>query len=353
MIKIKEINILRGFAILGVISIHVTAVFTNSEVNSLLTKVAAIIDVYSHYAVPLFILLSGLVLGMNYVDNYNLKEFYIKRFNKIFIPYTIFSLFYLPLRFHIHNIESISLIKLTIWFLSASTFYHLWFFLLIFQLYIFYPIIRKVITNKSTYFLALIFCIQTIYSYINGYLFENKYLDFIANRLFFSYIFYFSLGIWIADNFDKVKNTLKKINWKAHVIFIGISIILSIIFSYNWLVRYNNFYSRKLFLIFLENFISPIMYILIFIYFFKFANLLVSSEGIVNLFINKLGKYSFGIYLIHAGFLVIIQNILELSGLYIGNISYYIFSFLLTLFSSLFFCYLINKYRYSKFIIGI
>lgn len=351
MKRIKEINILRGFAIIGVVLIHVTASFSISEMNSVLTKVNASIDVYNHFSIPLFVLISGIVLGMNYVSSYNIKKFYTKRFNKLFIPYLIWSLFYLPLKMYVTGTSSFK--RIGIWFLSAGVYYHLWFFLLILQLYILYPIIRKILNNKKISFLALILIFQIIYNHEIGRMIQNYYSSFIPTKIFFSYIFYFSFGIWISDNIDKVNSFLKKIDIKISVVLFGITIILSVFLSYNWLANYNKFHDMNDSLILFENIITPLMYIVIFINLSKISKLLVLNNGKAYKFMNKLGKYSFGIFLVHAVFLDVTQEILEFAGLYVDNLFYYILSFLITLISSLVFCSFIENTNFSELLIGI
>ena len=57
---IKEIDYLRGFAILAVIIIHTSANFTEVEYLNNLVIINIFIDVFSHFAVPLFIFTSEL-----------------------------------------------------------------------------------------------------------------------------------------------------------------------------------------------------------------------------------------------------------------------------------------------------
>jgi len=73
-----EINILRALAILAVISIHVSANFTKMDTINGLAALYMSIDVLSHFAVPLFIAISGFVLYNKYFDDIDIKRFYKK-----------------------------------------------------------------------------------------------------------------------------------------------------------------------------------------------------------------------------------------------------------------------------------
>ena len=66
----ERIDVLRGIAIIAVIIIHITSYFTKFTTFSPLVIILASIDIYAHFAVPLFILISGYVLGLRYSDNY-------------------------------------------------------------------------------------------------------------------------------------------------------------------------------------------------------------------------------------------------------------------------------------------
>jgi probable poly-beta-1,6-N-acetyl-D-glucosamine export protein len=97
MIK-DQIDNLRAWAIIGVVIIHVTSYFTNVTEISYLPIALASLDIYAHFAVPLFVLISGFVLGLNYTGNFNKSDFFKKRIHRILIPYLIWSAVYISHR---------------------------------------------------------------------------------------------------------------------------------------------------------------------------------------------------------------------------------------------------------------
>jgi surface polysaccharide O-acyltransferase-like enzyme len=160
--KFDEIDYLRGFAILAVIAIHTSACFTQVKNINLVVIINVIVDVFSHFAVPLFIFISGFVLSLKYKGLFSQKIFYIKRAKSVLPQYIIFSTFYILLNVALssinHNLKFPSIITIIFWFLTANSYYHLWFFALIIQFYIFYPYMtqfQNLVMNvklKITYF---------------------------------------------------------------------------------------------------------------------------------------------------------------------------------------------------------
>jgi len=157
----EEVDYLRGFAIFAVIALHVSGYFTKIPPNINIIIVSnIIIYVITHFAVPLFISISGFVISLKYYENDSITNFYKKRINKIVVPYLFFTGIYL-LKDIWDNSETSNLIGwliLKAYFIrlitgSVSTGgFHLWFILLITQVYLFYPlilIIYKKYINKN------------------------------------------------------------------------------------------------------------------------------------------------------------------------------------------------------------
>jgi len=84
--KVDEIVYLRGFAILAVIMIHTAGVPTLTLLS---------LGTISHYAIPLFIFISGFVLSHRYTEKIDLQQYFFKRFISIMPQYLIFSFFYI------------------------------------------------------------------------------------------------------------------------------------------------------------------------------------------------------------------------------------------------------------------
>jgi len=62
------------------------------QVN-LLEIVNVIVSAFVHFAIPVFVFISGFVLNEKYEDTFSTAGFYKRRFVSIVLPYLIFSAF--------------------------------------------------------------------------------------------------------------------------------------------------------------------------------------------------------------------------------------------------------------------
>lgn len=343
MIK-DQIDKLRAWAIIGVVTIHVTSYFMFISEFSYLPIVMAGADIYAHFAVPLFVLISGLVLGIKYSGDFSVKEFYKKRIHRIMIPYLIWSAVYIS----ISDYKGVSNILFKL--LSGSGYYHLWYFFLIFQLYFLFPFIRKFLKNKSIFIILILLVFQIAFNQLQYQEYGSKYATVFFERFFLSHLFYFCLGIWIADNIKKVEVFLSKFSPSAQIAMLIICIIISYKYSYRWLDNSNDsdvFNLSRL----LENIILPFIFIITFIN-LTYISYKIKSDKISNL-LNVLSKYSFGIYLSHVLFLKFIVQILNKVSITQDNIVFYFITFIGTMALSVIFCYIIEKTILSKPLLGI
>lgn len=365
MKHVLEIDYLRGFAILAVLSIHTSANFTRiSTVNSLLI-LNVIIDVFSHFAVPLFIFISGFVLSLKYKNPFSKKLFYKKRLKSTFPQYVIFSMFYIIA----HQIGSLiikgsvklpTLNDVVFKLLTASSSYHLWYFALLFQLYIIYPYIIKIYeyfdrSNRTEFILWISFIVQEIWIILVILIKNNLTFQYssLINRLFISHVFYFVLGIYVCQNFNRIKERNLKINKWMPIIILIITLFISA-FWIKGIVKYGNYYDIPPHYMTIPALIQPIYYSLIFSVILKMSSHISKIKNRTSTLIYTLGKYSFGIYLIHVIYMEIIGNIIfpRLNLDY----NYWIFYPLLFIFSiilSYYSVYLISYLPNSKMIVGI
>lgn len=100
MNRIEELDFARVLAMLSVITIHVTSTFVhyNSRVAVSGMNLAFILNQLSRFAVPLFILLSGVSCGLN--GFCTARQFLRRRLIKTGVPYLIWSLVYMLYNIH-------------------------------------------------------------------------------------------------------------------------------------------------------------------------------------------------------------------------------------------------------------
>jgi probable poly-beta-1,6-N-acetyl-D-glucosamine export protein len=205
---LDEFDYLRAFAILGVVSIHVVSYSAKVIPPNSLVAICAAVYAFASFSVPLFVFVSGFVLYYKYPYIPSLPMFYKRRFVSIIPPYIIFSTFYFYL-IGVFNgtLTGLSVSELIFVYLTGTAAVPLWFFILLIQLYLLYPLLvkifnRSVQNNKALFFVFAALLIQIIYL---GTIEKNNTLN---ARFFCSSIFYFVLGMYLCKNFDAAKHTI-------------------------------------------------------------------------------------------------------------------------------------------------
>lgn len=296
-----EINYLRAIAIIGVLIIHCTD--HTGAVHKLngLTFSLIYIEELVRFAVPMFVFVSGFVLYNKYKTELPMKDFYKRRFMGILIPYLIFSVLYciVDTKLGLTSSLDINSVIASIFNFNASG--QFWFIRLILAFYIFYPAIvayYKIIKDH--------FGIYMPTAILLSILIMNLFLAFIPSfkiplEIIFKYLLYFLFGIYANDNYEQICRSLEKISMKK-IMLLSILILGLPLFSmlYYVDVRCGTQFSNLIPYYYQLALISAyILHLSIFI--FCLHQLLVYKPNIGIL--QKIGEYSYGIFLVHAFFL--------------------------------------------------
>jgi peptidoglycan/LPS O-acetylase OafA/YrhL len=364
MNQIPEINYLRAFAILAVLAIHVSGCFTLIPQINFLMIVNVVIDVFTHYAVSLFFLISGFVLYLKYNRNYSVKEFWGKRFLRVIPPYLIFTVFYLFIWIILKGIVTgvyawPSFMKILSAFFTQESSPHLWFVLILIELYLLYPVFVKMYHFFADRYLGWLFILITLILQLSWRVFgANLQLHIAGNdvsitdKVFFYSFFYFALGFYMCDHYDEIKNMLLS---KSILVYAVPVIIFTGIRSFIWLYEiqmYGGFHSiPKVSFLMYDIMLQPFCYLFTFALLFVLCNWLVTQKR-DSKWLLLIGAYSFGIYLIHPFFQGGITYVLNLFGINYLTAIYYPFLFVSVLACSIVFVCIMRKVPYHKYIIG-
>lgn len=363
-----EINVLRAFAILAVISIHVSANFTQMSIINFLASLYMAVDVFSHFAVPLFICISGFVLYNKYSGEISLKKFYEKRLMSVLPQYFVFSTFYLGM-VYIGSIVLAKSVNLDIphiiyRYATGGCYYHLWFFVLIIQIYLLYPAIVWAynycdLRGRAFELLFAVFLIEVVYTlcplpdvYILG--FATPILG-VATK-FLGYIFYFILGMVVRSRYDEL--LLKSMSNTALYCTSVPLLCCTIVGIFGFAQEYFDFDITMIHPIagqywhWLGATITPLYYVAIFAFCLMVSLHLVYHKSRAYMMLEKIGHYSFGIYLVHAFILYMIILVFSHFGFDWNNWLFYPLTFILTLILSYFSVEVIQKLPYHEYIIG-
>jgi len=360
MRKIEEIEILRAFAILAVCAIHAISHRAISEIEDRSTFIYVfnfIIITFSHFAVPLFFLISGLILGLKYNENYSLGKYYKKRIQSIIPQYVVFSIIYAVFSyFRSPQEHPLSFSSVSFKLLTGTASAHTWFFIVLIQFYIIFPFLCKLVYKVDSMKVFMAFFIFLLIQQIGWNTFLLKFMltpDFINVNirnifLSLSYVTYFILGIFISKNYEVYKDKSSKI--KSVKLLSIVSILLALL-SYVDITKVLPF-SVYNFVIF--TFTVPI-YICTFILLFNLSKRIIEAGNYLKSVFIFLSEYSYGIYLIHILVLIKITDILRgaFETPYYYRWEYYLLTFTGEVVLSVILLKLLTYLPYGKLIVGI
>jgi surface polysaccharide O-acyltransferase-like enzyme len=334
--RLREFDFIRVTAAISVIAIHITAPYSQNSIlghfwNQLM-----------RYAVPMFIIISGLLLYYSSsMKAFSYTQFLSKRFKKILFPYILWTIIYF-----IFKNRSVLLALLKRWdehalilsknLLLGTGYPHLYFVIIILQLYLLFPII-KTLLEKYRYLTLILSLLTTVFFqtaiYLNLLGMVKLPKIFIPYYIFFpTWIFYFIFGMYFASNID---------NWKKHLCSRKLSIAISWALSFILLTidnKFTNTFSSSL---------KPSVMLYCFTSFFLFY-ILFSQEKLLYSklwsIIDWISSQSFLIYLSHLLVLNVIKINIKSLGAYKllhGSIGM-IFLFFATLVFTTIFVYIIS-----------
>ncbi len=140
------LDVLRLISILAVVMIHTTTkVFEITGNNLMQTPLTLFLNQTARFAVPLFFMISGFTLKLNYPDNANLWVYFKKRISRLLLPYVVWSGIYYFLIYRGNNQSFWH----TLVYGGAS--YQLYFIPTILLFYLLFPLVNqfwKLFSNK-------------------------------------------------------------------------------------------------------------------------------------------------------------------------------------------------------------
>lgn len=294
--NIQWLNTLRSLAILGVILIHISspAVNMNWNKNMEFWWIGNLFDSAVRFAVPLFLTLSGATL---LTKEYNLVDFYKRRFSRVLIPflfwvvvYWIYNWLTLPAKLQPHEFQAILKWAADL-FLNKGVSKHFWYIYMIVFIYLIVPFMGKwlrklnvaAVSNLLLLWAVLAFLLKSMplnmYSWSGDY--GSKFLG------YFLYSGYLILGYYLI----KLRTNLPNIRIVAAVTFI-LTLTFSTVFTF-----YLSHKSHKLDLT-MYNSLSVNTIIQTVSIFLLFKDSIIRNK-IVSWTTKTISDYSYGIYLVH------------------------------------------------------
>ena len=286
--RVYFFDFIKGISIFIVFLSHICYFYIKSN-NEILSFFSIYFINAIRFVVPFFVISSGYLLEIKDYKKKTIIDFYKKRLFKILIPYFIFCVFL----FFLKDYKNINIFLIdTITGKISVPFY---FITVLIQLYILYPLIKKIINklgSKKSLFIS--FFISLIFGVIlpKFFLLEFSYYTFLA------YIFFFVFGIVFKKYYSNpdIISFLKKIK------FVRFAVIITFIYCIIALIGKEQYFNFQLIY-------AVILFLLI--YYFKEK---IEKNKLYKYFCF-LGKNSFYIFLIHFTILEFIFKYLNLLAL--------------------------------------
>jgi surface polysaccharide O-acyltransferase-like enzyme len=362
--RIDEIEILRGLTFLAIVMQHTLASFIYSpDITKGSALTAALLLTLVRYAVPMFIFITGMVLVYNYGEgDFSYSTFIKKRFTQIFLPYFIWTSIYFVWVSFTNGIPASDLdvimrkiAKLT---LSGEGYFHLWFMVVVLQIYLLFPLFRSLLSrNHVKNMVTLSICFILNFGLL--YLFQHKSPQIMASlhssllitlyeyrdRIFISWIFYFMFGAFAGFYIDQLRYILKtSLKTNIFVYFCSLGLVLYYLLKTSHTDTTANYILNN-------QFNGPLNYMmmvfitssLLMVYYL--AQTVLNQHKTTRQILTSFGRYSYGCYFIHAFMLFYVYALVHKYLTELGTIGQVIVIFGVCSALSLFACFALSRIR--------
>jgi len=292
---IQYFDTLRVLATVAVILIHVSSPVMNMNFgrNTEFWLIGVVLTNLVRFAVPLFLVLSGATL---LIKQYKIIDFYKKRLSRVLVP----MLFWLPAYWVFRWLmlrdweRPLSFDAIVSWgtdlFVAEGVSKHLWFVYMILLLYLFIPIISKILKRASRQSIVVFLALWLILNYLQSiHVFSIDSFPLLAQRLY-GYMLY--IGYLVLGYFLQTLHAQYKFTRISATILYTTTVIINTFLTY-----YLSFQSGKQTLTAMGTFTITTFFQVIAVYYilkdFEFKNKYSTRT------IQILSNYSFGIYLVH------------------------------------------------------
>ena len=302
-------------------------------------------------------MLSGFYLSLN-TRNESPIPFYRRTLKFLIVPYVTYSLAYSILKLR----EGLSLWLLTKNLLTASASAHLWFGLLVIQLYVLHPFVSRLYRRHRSRELVVVaaFVVQIAWSvFVSLVLGESDPLRTdasttarLAGLLFASHIGYFVAGYYLLERSTEAAHFLRNAGFlcAAGAVWAASAAVIAL----NWGVgrAQGDSFAESLGSCVMIGVSLPLMSLA------AFATIVAAAQELMSLaanrlrnFLHSLGLYSYGIYYLH-GFAIwlvswVLRRAIHLSR---TDAAFYLLMFLLTPLLTLWCVRFLAKLPFGKYV---
>lgn len=314
--RLGSLDILRALAAVAVVIIHTTAgpmAALPRDSESFLA--ASLINQWSRFSIPAFILISGLVLAYGYgpAKAFHTGTYLWKRLKAIAVPYLTWSIGYMLFRAYVERSWTGLIAKTGAALLQGSAMYQLYFIVLIIQFYLLFLLVRPLLGKRwfpwvvlGALLLQLFLMADTWLGWVHptGSVLTWAYTW--RDRLFPWWLGYFALGAWIGTNPELLERFRR---WLWPLTGAAVALLGWMMVEYVSKVK-----DPAVSIGFAATGFRPSAYLYSIVAcgaILGWGGRLVMGEGRLRRTLDSLGRHSFGIYLIHPLFLWALDRFLQ------------------------------------------
>lgn len=217
---------------MAVMIVHITAVGVTDYIHGSFPNIVTMyLNRSLKFTTPVFIFLSGVTGFYSYRNGRELKylPFLWRRLKKVLIPYIVWT--YVYYRVHI-ELGYYGRSSEFFWdrLMHGTISFHLYFVIIIVQLYVLGPIFYNIVKKSPNRLLTL-----TVSAVITALCVEYMRFE-LADRVFFKYMFFYMLGIYVTLEYDKFTGWVKRHRLTVIVGYLVIGVIYTAVTYYNMVI---------------------------------------------------------------------------------------------------------------------
>lgn len=347
-----EIEIMRGIAIIAVVMIHLTGLPVRTfPAGSLSHTLYAVLNSFVQFAVPAFIFISALVLayGARKRGVIDWKQFYLKRWWQVVVPYLVWTVIYVVYRVvttssGLYEVQSVK--YWAFWLVFGKAYYHLYYLSIIIQFYVFFPVLFWFLQRIrwNLFILLPVALAAQVAIYWGNRLYF--YHVFPYARPFIWYLFVILIGMWVGGNYERFLSTIRKHRTVTGAVTLGALLcgtgyIQMSVANYRG-IPIDTFVYQMLWYFYVTAFSIVLL---------ELSRSLGRVNSRINDFLRLAGSLSFGIYLIHPLLLAEWRRLVVFSDPVMFNIALWT-SFVLVLALSTWLVRWLGKTRWNRVLFG-
>ena len=162
--RIIYLDLLRIFAIFGVVVIHVSAIAKSYDIGTFTSNVGIIYNGLVRWSVPVFFMISG-AMFLRPEKEYTFSIMIKKYIPRLLVCLLVWGFIYALFDVYLYSSFSVKTLILSVWnTISNNSGYHLWFLFALIALYLMIPVFKIIVNNLSQKQLAFVIILWMVLS---------------------------------------------------------------------------------------------------------------------------------------------------------------------------------------------